>query len=82
MGIFDSFKKQASDLMDKAKEHQADGMADGARDQMGEGIQQAGKMADDATGNRFGERIDQGVDIARQRLGKPAEDPAEADRRA
>jgi hypothetical protein len=74
MGIFDSFKNRASDLMEKAedlaKEHQP-----GAEDKMGEGMDRAGDMADDATGNRFSDQIDRGVDVAKQRL---ATDPDQA----
>lgn len=70
MGIFDSFKNRASDLMEKAedlaKEHQP-----GAKDKMGEGMDRAGDMADDATGSRFTDQIDRGVDVAKQRLADP-----------
>jgi antitoxin protein of toxin-antitoxin system len=79
MGIFDSFKSKASELMnkagdvagdltDKAKDGEGD-LTEKARNQMGDRGSQAGDMADDATGGRFGDQIDQGVDIARQRMG-------------
>lgn len=108
MGIFDSFKSKASELMDKAGDVAGDltakakggqagdqagdttdqpgqpgqsgdmagqardrmgDMADQARDQASGMADRAGDMAKGATGGRFGDQIDQGVDIAKQRMG-------------
>lgn len=68
MGIFDSFKNKAGDLMEKAKD-QAGDLAGKAKDHAGDVPGQAGDMANDQTGGRFGSQIDQGADIAKQRMG-------------
>ena len=77
MGIFDSFKNRASGLMDKAEDLAKDhsGAANQARDKASEGVERFGDMADNATGNRFGDQIDRGVDVAKQRLADPDADP-------
>lgn len=97
MGIFDSFKSKASELMDKAGDVAGDltdkakdgagDLTEKARNQLGDRGDQAGDqasdMADDATGGRFGDQVDQGVDIAKQRMGDADEAMrAEADQQS
>jgi hypothetical protein len=78
MGIFDSFKSKAGDLMDKAGDIAGD-LTDKAKDQAGD---LTGK-AKDQTGGRFGSQIDQGVDVAKQRMGNADEAMrAEADQQS
>ena len=85
MGIFDSFKNKAGDLIDKAegladkaKEHQGDGIEDQAPPQ-----QQAGGFPDDAQGQMGGivngarNQMDRDIDIARQRI--THDDPTRTD---
>lgn len=68
-------KDQAGDIADKAHD-QADDLA-------GQAADKAGEMTDDATGGRFSDQANQGVDVAKQRLGRAAEAiRAEADQQA
>lgn len=84
MGIFDRFKSKANELKDKAGDvtdkakggdqagdttGQPGDMAGQARDRAAGLADRAGDKAKDATGGRFGDQIDRGVDIAKQRTG-------------
>jgi uncharacterized protein YjbJ (UPF0337 family) len=68
MGIFDSFKNKADDLVEKAKDQVGD-LTGKAKEHTGDMPGQAGDMVNDQTGGRFGSQIDEGVDIAKQRMG-------------
>jgi hypothetical protein len=50
-------------LLDKAK-----GMISGREDKAKQGIDKAADMADDRTGGKYTERIDQGGDMAKDRI--------------
>jgi uncharacterized protein YjbJ (UPF0337 family) len=71
----DKAKEHAGDLTGKAEDQagdmpgQAGDMASSAQEHVSDGLGQAGDMANDQTGGRFGSQIDQGVDIAKQRMG-------------
>ncbi|MDX3005518.1 antitoxin [Kribbella solani] len=67
MGMFDEMKDKAGDL---AKEHS---------DQVNEGLDKAGEFADEKTGGKFGDQIDQGKDMAREQLGNLGGDGDSAD---
>lgn len=53
MGIFDKAKDAVSEHLDKADE----------------GIAKVGDLADEKTGNKYSDKIDQGEDLAKDRLG-------------
>jgi len=70
MGIFDSLKHKAAGLAHKAKDQGgAKNQAGGSQDMMSKGMQQAGDMANKATGDRYSSQVDKGVDVAQQRFG-------------
>ncbi len=52
-------------FMDKAKD-----FADQHDEQLDEGAEKAGDVADQRTGGQHGEQIDRGVDIAQERTGE------------
>jgi MT0933-like antitoxin protein len=53
-----------SDFMDKAKD-----LADEHDEQVDQGLDKAGDVADERTGTQYGEHIDKGVDFAQERTG-------------
>src|SRR5216683_1248734 len=57
MGIFDNIKNKAGDLKGKDT------------DQASDELDQAGDFVNEKTGNRFGGQVDQGTDMAKERLG-------------
>jgi hypothetical protein len=60
MGIFDKAKDALSDHPE----------------QVDQGIDKIGDLADDKTGGKYADKVDQGQDLAKDRLGKdPAADP-------
>jgi MT0933-like antitoxin protein len=67
MGIFDVFKRHKGDAgaMGTALKDRVTGMASGHRDQMDQGMDKAGQMLDDKTGNKYGDQIDTGVGKAK-----------------
>jgi hypothetical protein len=56
MGMFDNLKDKATEAVD---EH---------GDKIGEGLDKAGEFADEKTGGQYGEKIDQGTDMAKDQL--------------
>ena len=50
--------------MEKAKD-----MADQHDDKVDQGLESAGDMADERMGEKYGEQIDKGVDMAQERTG-------------
>ena len=52
-------------FMDKARD-----MADQHDEQVDQGLDKAGDIADQRTGGKYDEKIDQGVDMAQQRTGE------------
>ena len=56
MGFFDRFRKKAADTVDQQG------------DKMGAGIDKAADVADDKTGGKYTEKIDQGADAAKSGL--------------
>lgn len=89
MGIFDKFKQDgdeegggATALKDKA-EQMAGSSAFG--DTADKGLDKAGQMLDEKTGNKFSGQIDNGVDKAKDALGQKSgrpDAPAEGDGQA
>ena len=63
MGIFDKFKGKAEDLKDKAGD-----VVDQHGDKVRGGLVKAGDFVDEKTGGKYGDTIDQGVDVAKDRL--------------
>jgi hypothetical protein len=59
-------------IFDKAK----DAMS-GRGDQVDAGVEKAGDMADEKTEGRYSEQVDQGQDMARDKLGEMAGDQPE-----
>ena len=53
-----------SDFMEKAQ-----GAMAGHDEQVDQGLERAGDMADERTGGKFGDKIDSGVDVAQERTG-------------
>ena len=56
MGMFDSMKDKAADLVNEHGE------------QVGEGLDKAGDFVDEKTGGKYGDKIDMGVEKAKERL--------------
>jgi hypothetical protein len=56
MSMFDNIKDKAEDLVDSQG------------DKVGEGLDKAGEFADEKTGGKYGDQIDQGVDKAKDGL--------------
>ena len=54
-----------SDFVNKAKN-----LADQHDEQVDQGVEKAGDVADERTGGQHGEQIDRGVDIAQERTGE------------
>jgi hypothetical protein len=63
MGVFDNIKDAAENLKDKAAD-----LVDGHGDKVSDGLDKAGDFADERTGGQYGEKIDQGVGMAKDRL--------------
>jgi MT0933-like antitoxin protein len=63
MSILDKFRRSAS----KAKE-QADHVVDQHGDKIATGIEKTGEVASKVTGHRFDDKIDKGVNKAKERL--------------
>jgi hypothetical protein len=63
MGSFDSLKDAAASLTDKAKD-----LVDGHGEQVSEGLDKAGDFVDEKTGGQYGDKIDQGVGVAKDQL--------------
>jgi MT0933-like antitoxin protein len=63
MSILDRFRRSAS----KAKE-QADHVVDQHGDKIATGIEKTGEVASKVTGHRFDDKIDKGVNKAKERL--------------
>jgi MT0933-like antitoxin protein len=53
-----------SDFMEKAKD-----MASEHDEQVDQGLNKVGDVADERTGGKYGEQIDKGVDVAQERTG-------------
>lgn len=62
MGVFDSMKDKAEELMgdhpDKVEEYSD------------QGVDRAGDLADDATGGKYADQIDKGQSMADERVGE------------
>ncbi|RZU16156.1 antitoxin protein of toxin-antitoxin system [Kribbella rubisoli] len=56
MGMFDNMKDKAADLVNEHGE------------QVGEGLDKAGDFVDEKTGGKYGDKIDQGTDLAKDQL--------------
>lgn len=59
-----SYRAGMSDFMEKAKD-----MASQHDDKVDQGMERAGDMADERTGDKYGEQIDKGVDMGQERTG-------------
>jgi hypothetical protein len=63
--IWDRIKREYEmSFMDRAKD-----FADDHDEQVDQGIEKAGDLIDDRTGNRYSEQIDKGTDQAQERSG-------------
>ncbi len=80
MGIFDSFKNKAGDLIDKAEglADKAEGLADKAREHQGDGVADQAQEQAGGIGRHARDQMERGIDIARQRFGD-ADEAARAD---
>ncbi len=56
MGMFDNLRDKATEAVD---EH---------GDKIGEGLDKAGEFADEKTDGKYGDKIDQGTDVAKDQL--------------
>ena len=61
MGMFDNMKDKAGDLVD---DH---------GDKVGEGLDKAGDFADEKTGGKYVEQVDQGQAFAKQKLSEQSD---------
>ncbi|MDE9366280.1 antitoxin [Luteipulveratus sp. YIM 133132] len=58
MGLLDDAKDKASGLQDQVGD-----------DKLQQGVEQGGDFVDDKTGGKYADKVDQGQDAARERLG-------------
>ena len=58
MGLFDSAKDKVSDL------------AGNNKDKIDEGIDKAGDVVDDKTGDKYSDQVDKGQEFAKDKLGE------------
>lgn len=72
MGIFDVFKRHKDDAggTGTALKDRVTGMASGHRDQADRGIDKAGQMLDEKTGNKYGDQINTGAGKAKDMFGE------------
>lgn len=58
------YRDDMSEFMEKAQ-----GAMSAHDEQVDQGLEKAGDLADERTGGKFGEKIDSGVDVAQERTG-------------
>ena len=84
MGIFDVFKRHKDDAggTGTALKDRVTGMMSGHGDQANQGLDKAGQMMDEKTGNKYSDQINTGVSQAKDMYGGQtgqADDTAQAD---
>ena len=74
MGIFDVFKRHKDDASGSATalKDRVTGMAAGHRDKVDQGLDKAGQMIDEKTGNKYSDQINTGVEKAKGMYGEQA----------